>query len=261
MMTIYYENSKGEKIDLLSDVYHIVETDLFDSDWDDSGDGFEKSIEIDVMNKRQDFCENMNRLYDVVAYDSEIGAYGKLYVNGSYLTCNISRMEKEGWKGNVYAYVYLTFFAPKLAWIDVETKEFISSLGVTDDGKHYPYDYPYDYALLKTGRSAWDIDNIKPSDFTLVISGEIENPEIIINGNRHKVFVNLLYGEYMIIDSITKTITKHNIDGSSDNVFDYRDLESNVFKKVNPGMNIIEWSGTFSFKMYVYKERREPRWS
>ncbi len=127
-------------------------------------------------------------------------------------------------------------------------------------GKKYPYDYPLDYAPPEIGINTWFIDHIKDSEFAIIINGSVDNPEITINGYTYRVFTTIQAGEYIIIDSQTKSIIKHLIDGTEINIFDDRDTEQSVFKKISAGTNIIEWSGGFSFAIHVYKERREPRW-
>lgn len=259
-MKIYYVNSRGQKIDLLKKPYRVVDTDVFDSRWDTVANGYEKKIEIDVFDDQANFISNMNYLYDVFAYDAENGLLGKLYVNDTYLPCNVLNTKKTGWKGHIYSIVTFTFSAPSLAWISEETKNFMMRAVDEDYGKKYPYDYPLDYAPPEVGKVLWDIDHIKESEFSMIINGAVDDPEITINGYKYRVFTTIQEGEYIIIDSQTKSIIKHLIDGTELNIFDERDVENSVFKKIAPGTNMIEWSGAFSFVMHVYKERREPRW-
>lgn len=259
-MIIYYENSKKEKINLLSQEYHIVNTDVFDARWDALTNGYEKKVEIDVIDEHNNIVDKMNHLYDVLAYDSENGSLGKLYVNGTYIKCSAVQIKKDGWKGLVRAYVTITFNAPILAWIEEESKDFMMTIVDENYGKKYPYDYPLDYAPPEIGMSYWYIDHVKDSEFAMIINGAVDDPEIVINGYHYRVFTTIQEGEYIIIDSQTKSIIKHLVDGTVLNIFDDRDVENSVFKKISPGKNIIEWSGAFSFKIYVYKERREPRW-
>ena len=259
-MIIKYVNAKGQAIDLLKKPYRVIDTDVFDSKWDSSTNGYDKKVDIDVFDDQKNFLANMNRLYDVFAYDSEKGLLGKLYVNDTYIPCNVTATKKTGWKGNIYSVVSYTFHAPALSWIEEIKKDFMMRIVDEDYGRSYPYDYPFDYAPPKVGATVWNIDHIKDSEFAMIINGAVDNPEIKINDYRYRVFTTIQTGEYIIIDSQTKTIIKRLIDGTEINIFDDRDVEQSVFKKIAAGMNTIEWSGAFSFSIHVYKERREPRW-
>ena len=99
MVKAYYKNSKGEVLWLTKAPFKTVESDWFDSSWEDSTDGYEKTVSIDVFGKREEFISNMEKLYRVISYDSEVGALGRLYVNDTFLPCQIIRTEKNGWKG------------------------------------------------------------------------------------------------------------------------------------------------------------------
>lgn len=127
MVKAYYKNSKGEVLWLTKAPFKTVESDWFDSSWEDSTDGYEKTVSIDVFGKREEFTANMEKLYKVISYDSEVGALGRLYVNDTFLPCQIIRTSKSGWKGYVYSEVELTFWAPELSWITEVKKELLSA--------------------------------------------------------------------------------------------------------------------------------------
>ena len=48
-MVAYYINANGEKLDLMKAPYRVVEADWYDSDWEESSDGYEKTVKIDVF--------------------------------------------------------------------------------------------------------------------------------------------------------------------------------------------------------------------
>ena len=91
MVKAYYKNSKGEVLWLTKAPFKTVESDWFDSSWEDSTEGYEKTVSIDVFGKREEFTSNMEKLYRVISYDSEMGALGRLYVNDTFLPCQIIR--------------------------------------------------------------------------------------------------------------------------------------------------------------------------
>lgn len=259
-MILYYENALGQKIDFMKRPYRAVEADIFEADWEAHSDGYEKRIEIDVMDKKGNFFDNMNALYDIIAVDADNNTYGKLCCNGSYIRCYVKKKEATGWKGNVYAYVTLTFVAPELAWITEEKKTFLPGSGRGQEGGFdYPHNFPYNYSAIDADIE-WNIKNTAPCDFAMIIYGTCVDPEIIINDHSYQVFTTLEANEYMIIDSRTQTITKHLESGSDINVYNDRSTMQSVFHKINPGRNIISWTHAFGFDIILYKSRKEPVW-
>ena len=151
-MIIYYENSNGEKINLLKAPYRTVDADVFDSSWSESDSGFEKKINIDVFGNKNEFIKNMEYLYKVFAIDSEKGVCGKLYVNDTYLRCNVLTSKKSGWKGYVYSEVELTFVAPVLEWIREEKRSFYPKSEIKREGLNFPFNFPFNFAIETSGK-------------------------------------------------------------------------------------------------------------
>ena len=58
-MVVYYENSKGDRLNLMRFPYRTVDADWYDADWEESSDGYEKTVSIDVFGKRDEFISNM----------------------------------------------------------------------------------------------------------------------------------------------------------------------------------------------------------
>ena len=123
-MIVYYENMNGEKLNLLKAPFRTTKTDWFNADWSESSEEYEKTVTVDVFGKREEFRQNMEQLYRILAVDAENNSYGKLYVNGAYLRCRVLKSVKEGWKGYVYSEVELTFEAPELVWVTETTMQF-----------------------------------------------------------------------------------------------------------------------------------------
>jgi hypothetical protein len=259
-MIVYYENSKGEKLNLLKAPYRTVEADWFDSDWEESSSGYEKKIEIDVFGDRAEFKKNMENLYRIIAVDSEIGTCGKLYVNGSYLRCNILKSKKANWKGYVYSEVELVFFAPELKWIQEIRKSFFPHKDIVTNGLNFPFNFPFNFTAESRGAETWKIDHIIPNDFLMVIYGPCSNPKVLINGYPYEVVTELNVNEYLVIDSIEGTVTKYGSNGSTSNLFNERGFEYSVFEKIPSGNVSVMWSGDFGFEIILLMVRREALW-
>lgn len=49
MIKAYYENSKGEILNLLSYPFLTAEADWFDAEWEDDVGGFIRTVQLDVL--------------------------------------------------------------------------------------------------------------------------------------------------------------------------------------------------------------------
>lgn len=260
-MIAYYENSKGEILNLTKAPFRTVEADWFDSDWEESDSGYEKTVNIDVFGKRAEFAQNMEQLYSILAVDAEEGAYGKLYVNDTFLRCRIQSSSKDSWKGYVYAEAELTFIAPELAWTTEVSRSFPKrTTAEADNGLDFPYDHPFDFAAEDLGAVAWEINHVRSSEFQIIVYGPCTNPYILINGHEYAVYTDLEAGEYLIIDSRDSTVYKYLSNGTVENLFHERGLEDSIFEKIPSGLLRINWSGDFGFDLTLFLERREARW-
>lgn len=259
-MIAYYENSAGETINLLRNPFRMVEADLFDSDWEENADGYEKTVSIDIFDKKSKLKENMETLYRIFAYDSENGTFGRLYVNDTYLFCRVQKSKKSDWKGFVYAVANLTFYAPVLEWISEDHKSFypVKTTMSLENGLDFPFDFAFDFKKPENGVGFWNIEHIIPSDFSMIIYGPCVDPEITINDHTYVVYTTLHEGEYLAINSKDCSVIKYLSDGQTVDLFD--DRGDTVFEKIPSGYLTIIWSGDFGFDIVIYKVRREPEW-
>ena len=53
MIKAYYKNSKGEVLWLTRAPFRTIDADWFDSTWEETEDGYEKTITIDVFGNRE----------------------------------------------------------------------------------------------------------------------------------------------------------------------------------------------------------------
>lgn len=261
MITAYYKNSLGEVLNLVKYPYLTAEADWFDSDWEESTDGYRKTVQVDVYGNGAEFARNMEQLYSMLAVDAEEGAYGKLYVNDTFLRCRIQSSSKDSWKGYVYAEVELTFIAPELAWTTEVSRSFPKRTTAEDDsGLDFPYDHPFDFAAEDLGAVAWEIDHVRSSEFQMIMYGPCTNPYVLINNHAYVVYTDLEDGEYLIIDSRSSTVYKYLSNGTVESLFHDRGLADSVFEPIPSGLLRINWSGAFGFDLTLYLERREARW-
>lgn len=261
MITAYYKNSRGEILNLIKYPYLTAEADWFDSDWDENSEGYQRTVQVDVYGNSEEFVQNMEYLYSVIAVDAEENTYGQLYVNDTFLRCRIQSSKKENWKGYVYSEVELTFIAPELAWTTEVTRQFFpQSEEDGSSGLDYPYDHPFDFADEDLGVATWDIDHVRSSEFQMIMYGPCTNPYVLINNHAYAVYTDLEAGEYLIIDSRSSTVYKYLSNGTVENLFHERGLADSVFEPIPSGLLRINWSGAFGFDLTLFLERREARW-
>lgn len=261
MIKAYYKNSKGEVLWLTRAPFRTIEADWFDSTWEETDSGYEKEITIDVFGKREEFVQNMETLYRIISVDSETGNYGRLYVNNTFLPCQIYKTKKTGWKGYVYTEVKLTFLAPELSWITVLEKNFYPQTEASaESGLNFPFNFPLSFANEKRGSSSFEIAHIIPSDFEMVVYGPCVNPKVLINGYPYEVLTTLESNEYLILNTLEQTITKYLSNGTTANLFDVRGYDYSVFEKMPAGLITVNWSGDFGIDLYVFLKRKEAAW-
>lgn len=261
-MIAYYKNSKGDIIDFMKSPYRAVEADWYDADWQESAEGYEKIVNIDVFGNRKQFIENMENLYSVLSVDAENDTFGELHVNDTFLQCRIITSQKSNWKGYVYSEAELVFQAPRLAWVEKKEKSFYPQSEIRNtSGLDFEFDYPFDFSESTRGVEEWTIEHTTASDFYMIIYGPCVNPRILINGQAYQVFTTLEKDEYLIIDSRNNEITKYLTNGTTQNMFGNRLLaEESIFTKIPPGLLLINWSGDYGFDLILFLERREAKW-
>lgn len=261
MITAYYKNSRGEILNLIKYPYLTAEADWFDSDWEESSSGYQRTIQVDVYGNSEEFVQNMEYLYSVIAVDAEENTYGQLYVNDTFLRCRIQSSKKENWKGYVYSEVELTFIAPELSWVTEVTRQFFPQSEASGaSGLDYPYDHPFDFAEEDLGVATWEIDHVRSSEFQMIMYGPCTNPYVLINNHAYALYTDLEADEYLIIDSRDSTVYKYLSNGTVDNLFHERGLADSVFEPIPSGLLRINWSGAFGFDLTLFLERREARW-
>ncbi len=135
----------------------------------------------------------------------------------------------------------------------------------------------------KGGRPAKETDNTeteenpnKPNGFSenrTVISETEENPtepkkadndNEYDNDSDNEEYIHRCVvgdGDKIVINSAELAITLVKADGTQENMFRYRDKQSDVFEKISSGNHRVMWNGSFDFDLSVIHERGEPKWT
>lgn len=279
MIEIKYVCSNGEEYNLIGDkmratsgYFHAYEwiPNTTEKEMGVAVNSFTKEpvvydITLTVRGKEFERKQFLNKLtnafeYDVVNLSPGRIYYGKYYIDG-YI--KKSRNEVSG-ENNSRTDCKIEIYCPYPFWSMEQEQSFYpdsANKGEAYGFLEYPYDYPYDYSRKSAGTQNWFIDHFRDNNFEIVIYGPCADPRIIINDYPYQIYETLENGEYILIKSRDKTITKHLGNGTIQNIFAKRAKDKSVFSLIPSGMLTLNWSGEFGFDIKVYKERSVPEWS
>lgn len=283
-MHIFYENSKGERLDLLSENIAIQEIEsLFDNVWEYASTNsmifggkikkFYKGVQTKpfilslACNSEKEFAELNRKIEDVFFYDVQMKTPGRLYVNKSYLSCYVYESSYTNYEDLFYMtdrkFSLVTEYAN---WVE-ETKKTISATISTSNAIA---------GLAVAGRAVVGVDNSPtiesieayidnsqpmPCNYRMTLHGPVDLPMLTIGENVYNIDTYVDEGEMLIIDSKEKTAYQYSAGGVPKNVFHLRDPEYQLFEKIQPGLQEIIYSGTSPIDFILYKERGEPSWN
>lgn len=275
---IYYENSNKIKLNL--DEWPVVVEDittLYGREWKYEATenvntnrkklerfyrtGISKKITLQIYaDTKDEFDGIMNRLNEIADIDIIEQKPGKLWVGDYYLECYITELNPKDYDDIFYTVdVDATIEAFTSYWVNKSMHTF-HSYGITSNyNKRYPGRYPYRYA--NGLKSNYLINpNYTPSNFQMIIYGPVVNPQVMVGNNTYLVNVVLEEGEYLLIDSRNKTITKFLKNGEKVNAYHNRQKGKEFFEKIRTGRQIVQWTGKFDFDIIVIEERSAPKW-
>lgn len=275
---IYYENSNKIKLNL--DEWPVVVEDittLFGKEWKYEATenvnanrkklewfyrtGVSKKITLQVYaDAKAEFDEVLDRLNEITDIDIIEQKPGKLWVGDYYLECYITKLDPKDYDDIFYTVdVDATIEAFTPYWINKSTHTF-HSYGITSNySKRYPGRYPYRYANGLTSNYLIN-PNYTPSNFQMIIYGPVVNPQVTVGNNTYLVNIVLEEGEYLLIDSRNKTITKFLKNGEKVNAYHNRQKRKEFFEKIHTGRQMVQWTGKFDFDITVIEERSTPKW-
>ena len=213
----------------------------------------------------------IDRLHFETEYDISHEAVGRLYFDDTYI--EVYMIESDTYPdgdGRVYTVNDVVFYAPYPFWI----KEQIVEIFPTDeaieseDNKGYDpsenrYGYPYSYCSAPTSIYI-DTEHYKDSDFKMIIYGPAPSVQWAIGGNIYEVDYQVRENQYMVIDSRQsappdKQCYVVSETGVHTNVFDYRNPNGDLFKKIPSGHSILNYPRTYGMQLTIFKESSEPR--
>lgn len=270
-----YQNHLGKKFVGLENNVYLNYNDLRDYSWsydtiNNRISRFYKGISnrkiplIVHCNSDEEAVEIKNRIHEIAEADVEALREGKIYIGNYYTKGYITASAKSDYLiSKRLCKLDLTLTSENPDWyketVYVYPKIYESGT-IEFKGLDYPYDYNYDYTLMR------DIEkivcnSIRGNSFKILIFGYVENPTIIIGNHTYKIDGTVGKGEILQIDSLSKTITLTTESGVKVNWFDKRNRDSYIFEPIPSGINEVYWDGTFGFNLTVIEKRSEPKWT
>ena len=275
----YVGATHGERIELCHWPYMVNGGDIFNSefeeieendhiqDWEKKITDYSLQIDISAVSEK-DFKEAVDRLEDITEKDIVNVTPGRLYVGNSYMKCWIVGTDKDRWVNDLCSISNeLTIKSDYPYWITEEKFEFLKAeqSEVMSHWLEFPYDYPYEYGKVRTLQYIQN-SNYTSSGFKMTIYGPCINPIIRIAGHVYELQTTLYAGEYAVIDSSTRyskdrKIVKVKEDGTQEDIYNSRNKDSEIWRKIPPGRSIVSWNGSFGFDIILFNERGTPRWT
>lgn len=207
-------------------------------------------------------AETKNRIMEVLEKDILAEKPGRMVVGDYYVNGYFFASSTDGYTNKTDAKITLQFVTDEPYWKkDILFMRRIVPTDSPEDGFDYPYDYPYDFA------SNIRIDRVTntafvPANFKMIIYGPCEDPAVLVGGHQYKVNdVTLESNQYILIDSLEKTVTKYKQDGTKENLFANRDTSSYIFEKIPVGVSSVATVPDINCDITVVEERSEPKWT
>jgi hypothetical protein len=275
---IYYLNSLSEKVSLSKKPYSTDKNSLYDlafnlsvisSPLREGGKVVqqkrsckEKSLSLYVYGDTQEeHNAALNRLAEVTQADVELLTPGRLYIGEQYLSCYISESAKSVSKDwTTVTGVTLTILPENPFWCTERSFSLYYSGNTSGEEQSYPRRYNKRYA---GGLGTTSLYNEGYSDcpMKITIYGPAENPKFYVDNSLVGLNVNILSGEYAVIDQRDKTVYKVLESGEKINIFGSRIKNGNTFKYAKPGTSVLSCLDSASLDVVLIIQRGEPLWN
>ena len=276
-MNVIFENSAGVSIDLNAGrPVRLKEANFHQYEWEYDGTNQQYGVDIARFEKKpaEYECsiyfrgskmrrsEQLTDFHEAATYDIVNQTPGRLIWGDYYIRCYV--VESSTYPHEEDASVTVNdviFLCPYPFWVREQVESFSADQSEADtSGLDYPFDYSFDYAKAVISRQL-TIDHFIPSDFHMTIYGPCSSPAVTIGGYTYQVFVDLIAGEYLVIDSREHTVKVYKAGGVVENAYNARLKEHSIFERIPPGTHSIALNSDFALEMIIYLERNEPIWN
>lgn len=268
-----YMNHLNEVIDFGKDGIFVNMNDLHDYSWTVTKKNNRiSSLDRTVENRKLPViicCSNdaeglaaRNRLMDVAERDVLAMKHGRIIIGDYYLRCFITKSVKAKYLNSRKTIeVTLTLTTDFPYWVKESMFAFRKLTGGAESAQlDYSMDYPYDFTNT-TGVRDMTNTALTGTEFKMIIYGPCSNPAVYVGGHEYKVSCDVGENEYLLIDSIAKTITLVKNDGTTVNKFKYRGTDHYIFERIPTGRTTVSWEGDYGIDITLLEERSEPKWT
>lgn len=283
MSKYYYQNSRGETIDLCASPFWVVSFNPLRSyeyeRIEENGVFFGhrrrrnvvKPLQVQFYNAdRAEWLRFRDKLYRIVNYDLIADKYGRIYDGEWYGVGNFPAETIESYDRDRGLWTAtLGFFMPEEVWVR-EVHSYIFDGAQTGASSvpaipsaNYPDNYPHGYTSGNTEQFIVN-DSAFPSPFRLTIEGACSNPSITIGSHIYNVNVYVPSGGKLIIDSTERTIILYDSENEAESMFQYQnhDADKYVFEPIQTGENIsVRYQNIPRVILTVMEERSAAKWS
>lgn len=269
-----YKNHVNEVFEFGKDGIFVDTNDLHDYEWTVTTKGNRVSA-LDYSVKKKSLpiviicdteakgIEARNKLLEVTEKDVLALKHGRIIIGDYYFRCFVTKSVKKNYLINKrYMTLTLTLTSDFPYWVKETTSIFRKQSDLAGSaGKNldYSFDYPFDY-FSGMGNKTLNNTNFVSTNFRMIVYGACSNPTVYVAGHAYQVNCEVGTGEYLTIDSVTKKVYITAVDGTVINVFNLRNRESYIFKKISAGENTVTWDGDFGIDITLLEERSEPKW-
>jgi hypothetical protein len=277
-MTISYVNSAGTMVALNAGNYYVAANDLRNYTWGyiatNRPSGFggkvtfnrtvqEKTLTIGIRGTSASaFNTNAEYLHGVTEIDILNNSPGRLYFGDQYLICYLSTASAVGYhsrRGN-WAKKEITVLVTEPFWNTETTQRFLKGVPeAVANPKNYLGRYPYRY-ISSTSSGTIINTHYSASPMIITIYDAADTPTISIGSNSYALDAAITDGYRIIINQLDRTIVSMSPSGATLNLFDYRDKDNDIFAYIEPGENIVVYTGDFTFDITIVEQRSEPTW-
>ncbi len=281
-MNLKYVSSRGKEYDLTAGYIHTTrDSDFHEYAWTADTTSlqygtrvnrFKKAaLELDVelifKGKRNQIDNEIDNLRNEFEYDIKNKQVGKLYWDDWYLNIYVIDSSTDEY-GNNYLRNKLKVYAPYPFWIRERTYtiEAKAEEAISEEETDKIYDYTYKYTYGKRTINSIQIESSGSVNFRLVVFGAFTVLNLAIGSHVYNVDYAASTGEYMVIDSrdyldYEKKCYVQKNGGGTENAFDYRNPNYELFSKLEEGRHVIAYHGSGRIELTVFEERSEPTWT
>lgn len=249
---VRYVNHLNEPLYFGEDHLYVNMNTLHDYEWDIISQhekifGMERTVHtkdfpvrIAAVTEAEGIAKR-NALFEIPEKDVLEMSPGRLIINGYYLPCYVTGSAKSYYSmDGRFLSCDMTVTTDKPFWI----KEIPVPV---EDGGYFEHQINNPTAFS--------------SNFKIKIYGTVTEPKLTIGGHTYTVNVTIPQNQFLVIDSLYKTVYITNADEDyAENVFNKRGRDAYIFEKIKPGISEVYTNSNFAYDIMVYDERSEPAW-